>query len=942
MKKFLPAIILIFISFCSFSQIHDLKGKVTSVTDGDLLIGATVKLSSLEEPINRQAAVGLDGSYHFANLQHAKYKIEIFYVGFSPISEEVEVDGSPHNYQLKPNYQQLSAVLIESQSRGTDAEARAIEKASQNVMNVISAKQIQLSPDITVANVIQRVSGLSIERNANGDPQYAIVRGMDKRYNNTLVNGIKIPSPDNDNRFVPLDIFPAVFLDRLEVHKSLSADMEADAIGGTVNMVMKDVPASGRILDADVQLGYNQMNVDGDFATYSRSQLHKRSPSELFGPNYEAVPGDFPGQNMVQHYKTPLPDVIANATYGDRLLDQKLGLMLGASFQNSYRPSSYYSYDPGIANTAGNPILLNEFIERRTSAQQQRIAFHGKATYDIDNKNKVGLYGGHYLLNEFRVRDQVRREAQGLTVDDGYPAYLTTRFSNTYQTISTANLNGEHKLLPAFDANWNLVYAHAKNDRPDDGVFNRSAEYDVATNAYLGEAVYFASGRSNTRTWERNTDEDLAAYLDFKYRPEWLNDQTLVKFGGVYRNKTRDNYYNYYSYNATLSPAVKGIDWDTFADVPFPQMANGYGDGNESNLVYDAHERIIAYYLNTDWHLNQTHVQVGLRAEHTEQDYAINPISAASNATDLNGKQNYTNLFPSLSIKQLINSKTNVKATYFKGISRPGFFEIVPTTRSRGGGDSFYSERGNPDLRPTIAHSFDLRYEYFPTLLDQLLAGIFYKRIIDPIEYGFPQLENADSEPSTGRILPQNFGKASNFGAELDMTRYFNRFGIRANYTYTHSRVTTNKVTRSTNEEVEAGARAYNLVEQRRPLQGQSAHVANLSLLYKDQVHKWDVQLVFNYTGKRIALVSPYFEADQIMRPMTVMDLSVEKGIGRIVLFVKANNLLNTPYQLIVDKPLARLDLPYPHQDDGTKQANIRRDLYGQSYRLGLRYRLGN
>jgi outer membrane receptor for ferrienterochelin and colicin len=57
-----------------------------------------------------------------------------------------------------------------------------------------------LSPDITVANVIQRVSGLSIERNASGDPQYAIVRGMDKRYNNTLVNGIKIPSPDNENR----------------------------------------------------------------------------------------------------------------------------------------------------------------------------------------------------------------------------------------------------------------------------------------------------------------------------------------------------------------------------------------------------------------------------------------------------------------------------------------------------------------------------------------------------------------------------------------------------------------------------------------------------------------------------------------------------------------------------------------------------------------------
>ena len=131
-------------------------------------------------------------------------------------------------------------------------------------MNIVSARTIEVSPDITVANVVQRVSGVTVERNNSGDGQYAILRGMDKRYNYTLVNGIKIPSPDNKNRFVPLDIFPAELLDRLEVTKALTADMEGDAVGGAVNMIMKDAP-SQRQLTANLSVGYNASYFDRDF-----------------------------------------------------------------------------------------------------------------------------------------------------------------------------------------------------------------------------------------------------------------------------------------------------------------------------------------------------------------------------------------------------------------------------------------------------------------------------------------------------------------------------------------------------------------------------------------------------------------------------------------------------------------------------------------------------
>ncbi|HZH68901.1 MAG TPA: TonB-dependent receptor plug domain-containing protein, partial [Flavobacteriaceae bacterium] len=196
----------------------EVRGVVKDRETGELLVGATVAYTDVETGKIYYAISGLDGSYKISNIPAGEYRYHISYVGYG---ESSGIRTVTQDMMIRDEFLSLDNTLDEvvliSDNRGTDAQARTIEKESVNVINVISAKQIQLSPDITVANVIQRVSGLSIERSGNGDPQYAIIRGMDKRYNNTLVNGIKIPSPDNENRYVPLDIFPAVFLERLEV-----------------------------------------------------------------------------------------------------------------------------------------------------------------------------------------------------------------------------------------------------------------------------------------------------------------------------------------------------------------------------------------------------------------------------------------------------------------------------------------------------------------------------------------------------------------------------------------------------------------------------------------------------------------------------------------------------------------------------------------------------
>lgn len=926
----LLTIVFLFYSIVDFSFANRISGTITDSLSDELLISAHVNFNNLETDTNYATVTGLNGSYYFSDIPAGEYRVTISYVGYLPITENITLEQGQNrtfDFELMPDEQTLSEIVVFGDRRGTDSHARSIERRSVNVTNIVSARQIQLSPDITVANVIQRVSGLSIERNSSGDPQYAIIRGMDKRYNNTLVNGIKIPSPDNDNRFVPLDIFPAVFLERLEVSKSLTADMEADAIGGTVNMVMRSAPYE-QFFDADVQAGYNSMNLDNSFSSYNRSVVNRKSPRELFGDDYRAVPADFPIENMIPEQKTPMPDLLASATYGNRFFNKRLGMMAGASFQNSYKPVSNYFYNPAVNSFEGNPLIMRELIERETSSQIQRFAFHTKLDYSISGNHTIGLYAGKYLLNEFRVREQQLRD--NFVIAQSYVVYPLTRVTNTYQDITTVDLSGQHIFSRYFSANWNAVYSLASNDRPDDGVFSRAAQFDSNLKQATNEIVYF-QGVRNSRAWERNTDSDISFYADLSYDLSRISKGSRVSVGGVARFKERDNYYNYYNYSQIFGQ-FRGEDWDNFGDVQFTSMANPRGSGNQSNLVYDAFEDIYAGYITTRWEYNGNQLELGLRAEATSQSYEINPLSAAANQTELSQTQSYVNLLPSVSLKVPLNDRNYLKANYFKGISRPGFYEIVPTIRSAGGGDSFYSERGNPDLRPSIGHSADIRYEFFPQGVDQVLVGIFYKRIIDPIEYGFPEAQNVEERPRTNRILPQNFDDATNIGVEVDVTRYFNQFGVRFNYTFTQSEITTNKIVINQDQ-------SFSLVNQTRPLQGQSDHIANLSLLYKGLNNGLDMQLSFNYTGERIAVVSPYFEADHYMRGSTQLDFSIERRFANnIVIFGKANNLLDTPYQLYVKKPLAVPDDPYPFQTDPNNIGLVRRDLFGQSFRLGLRY----
>ena len=136
------------------------------------------------------------------------------------------------DFNLDPSVIQMNEVVVNGvQNKETNSSARNDERISSNIVNIISAKTIETLPDLNVANVLQRVSGVSMMKNSSGNNTQLVIRGMAPRYNSTLVNGTVVPTTSGSTRAVPMDIFPSIFVGRIEVTKALTPDMEASGLG---------------------------------------------------------------------------------------------------------------------------------------------------------------------------------------------------------------------------------------------------------------------------------------------------------------------------------------------------------------------------------------------------------------------------------------------------------------------------------------------------------------------------------------------------------------------------------------------------------------------------------------------------------------------------------------------------------------------------------------
>lgn len=878
MKRCFPLILFGILTLQTEGKI--VKGKIRDAQTGEEIIGAKVAVKG--DP-SKVVVSGLDGSFHLSSGEKS-FTLVCTYMGYKPFEIQVSAENESVEIPLVSKEIELKGVTVMASNPGrSEAGARLIEKNAMSVVNVMSAKAIELSPDITVANAIQRMSGVTVERNSSGEGQYAILRGMDKRYNYTLVNGVKISSPDNKNRFVPLDIFPSEMLDRLEVTKSLTADMEGDGIGGAVNLVMKDAPTE-RQLTAHISTGYNSMYFDRDFQSFAWDRIVKKSPDERRGTTQtgsKVTAADFNPASLHTTSKRPLPDLTAGLSYGDRFFDSHLGVMLAGSFQNTYRGrESEIMYKPGESNRNGT-------IYRNNSVQQTRTGAHLKLDYRINDRHKLTWYNGYMDMRQAEVRDGADKTNRSV------------RLEWNRQYIINSTLKGEHGFLQGstLKLEWAGNVSKAYNETPD-----------RVKMEFMGGRIM--SSDCAERRWEHNDDRDLSGRADLSYRLKTDKGTVDFKTGGLYRDKQRSSFCNYYTFNSST-----GTGWENFDDIEFvPRRQYGVIGGA---LNYDASEKTGAAYFMAKYTHRAWEVNAGVRAEHTDQGYTL---KFPEENADPEGHQKYWDILPSLHVKYGVHKNANLRFSYARAVNRPSFFEIAPYSII---GDD-YKEEGNPALEHTVADNFDLRYEFFPRTSEQFMVGLFYKHIQDPIEYGLI------TEGQDLKYKPMNFGNARNLGVELDIMKYFNWLGVKANYTYTHSAITTRK-RRMKGNEVESA-------DQTRPLYGQAAHVANLSLLFKSKRHAWEGQLLGCYTGKRLADISSWEDDDIWEDGFFQLDASLEKGFKfGLTLFAKASNLLDTPILRYIHKGPHTVNVDSRRKDGHVVE---RESWSGRNFMIGLRYRL--
>ena len=915
-------------------QAHTLDGIVKDNKTGEPLIGTVVRVKELP---NVGTTTGLDGSFTLHELpDKGKYTLVVTFMAYK--TKEIVVDVANDekvDIPMDEDLKQLGEVVVTGHREyRSDRSAVETVKNAGNVLNVMSLQSIQLSPDVNVASVLQRVSGVTMERDASGEASYAILRGMDKRYNYTLVNGVKIPSPDDKNRYIPLNIFPSDLMDRLVVSKSLTADMEGDAAGGVVDMVMKDAPSCFQ-LQANAAIGTTDYFwKDGrDYLTSNRSDYTKKAPYEAFGSEYKASMSDFKnGPMQLKSHSMPAPNFIGGLSVGNRFWNDRLGVMLAGSIQNTFRGTER-TYNSVKMASGEQAMYISKLNHRYYSIHDLTTGVHAKVDLTLP-KHKIEWYNMYVRTNSKGVRynNSIGTEyigANSYTQDDEIRSLSTT------QSIFATNLKGTHHLTKNFTLDWSGIFSQAKEEDPDRTYVNLSnsvsTEADADGNILSGNL--WDSNKNITKTFPKdaerrflhNKDTDWAGYINLTYDTHFANDvEALWKAGAQYRRKERSN--RYYSY--IFSPADNAQDLDGNGLEQFDNVdwvcKTPYSQASQLN--YNSKEHIGGAYTMVTLKTKLGELIAGFRAEHTNQIYTMLQHFRNMGQT---GEQSYWDYLPSASLKWTPTKKMNIRLSYYRSINRPGFYEIVPYQIM---GEE-YQEKGNPNLKRARIDNIDLRWEWFPSKTEQILAGVFYKYLKDPIEQVFVTSDGKIGAGTDAYYMPDNLGNAKNMGFEIDVIKYIRHFGIKANYTYTYSKITTSK-----REYKEGSAEYKSGVTQSRPLVNQAPHTANISLLYKDTENGWNAQLASSFTGAKLALVSPFKDADQWDKAMFGLDLSAEKQFKNgFSIFFKANNLLDAKrerYLMNVNES----NLQYA--DQKSNKTIIGTYKYGRTFLLGVRYKL--
>ena len=595
------------------------------------------------------------------------------------------------------------------------------QRSSDNVESVVHADGIGQLPDDNAAEALQRIPGLSVERD-QGEGRFVSVRGIGPDLNSVTINGTLVPSPESDRRAVALDVLPSELVQSLTVVKSLTPDMDANSLGGTVEVE-----------------SLSAFDHEGLFYTGSAEGSYDEN-TEQTSPKFSGAISD----------RFSLGDGIDN-----------FGVAAALSWQE--RDFGSDNVETGGAWDFDNGARLEELEQRNYAITRERTGFGLNFDYKPDDLSS------YYLRTLYsRYKDSETRNAAGVEFADAQlpgesgdaEGYRELKSREETQQVQSYVLGGE-RMQGLWTIGAQAGYSRSSEDSPG-GIAGATFEGndDFADAGFsnskkprlnIDSAFYDPSNFTLSEIeWEKQktTDTEQNIKLDLARDYDLSGYASQVKFGGKLSRREKDNDLEAWKYedlgDVGLSDADLNLDQFTKGSVDYGLGRFGPGisakaierllgglnrddfyNAEESRVNdFEMSEDINAAYLMNSLDLDDWRFIAGVRYEGTEFQAKGSGIRDGV-FENTESDTRYEHWLPGLHARYQLNASTQLRAAWTNTVVRPTFGQLAPGFVIDGDEASF----GNPELDPLEAMNFDLGIEHYMGRAGVVSAFVFYKDI---------------------------------------------------------------------------------------------------------------------------------------------------------------------------------------------------------------------
>ncbi|MEN8156884.1 MAG: carboxypeptidase-like regulatory domain-containing protein [Bacteroidota bacterium] len=744
-----------------------IRGLVTDEKNKPLS-GATVQV----EGTSIGAITQLEGTYVLRNLSEGAVTLEVSYIGYQTERVSDTLIGniaSEMNFSLVPWSFVFEEVVVTGQARGQYAAINQ-QVSSGKVTNVVASDKIREVPDVNAAESIARLPGISIQR-SNGEGDRVVIRGLSPRFNVITVDGIRLPPDGAGDRSTGLSFLSSDMLEGIEVSKSMTADMDADALGGTVNLKLRE--ALGGFHTSLKALGaYGDMsNSLSDYSltgSVSNRFLDNRL-GVLFLANVENRARN--SDNYSAGYSDPV-----------RWFDQDAEGVNVDSGYNIYTDKAFLTEHLGMVGRKGGTLMLDYRAEHWTIKLKNMVnlqhtdnmdrsnyydfVYEDELTQTVSESHWNKRVLSHTLSNHFTLLgtslqidlSYVSMRNRGDLFESVYAdkdavqdpkdfSYSNRLYRDPVDLIAKVLVDSMHQA--------NLVTMGSGDHVISDENIIIRADWKIPFAIGERGAGYLKAGGKVHRT-NRSSDKDYSG-IDFRHGlGGYPRDALFVEFPGFitaaelpgYRDVDGVPAINFIDEDYDWGEFMEGqytsalgwtIDHDLAKEVHHTLYAKYnhlyFRNMNAFNQDYQVVEQLAAGYVLAELNLlnNRLMLLPGVRFEQKRSHFVSHRIVLALTPTGysqidrVKSDRVNSHIFPSINAKLRLAPTSHIHLAAYKAAARPGFMDITPMAIIPE--QTGWFAKQNPLMEPAIAWNFDMAYSLYSKYTGLFTINGFFKQI---------------------------------------------------------------------------------------------------------------------------------------------------------------------------------------------------------------------